>query len=208
MVHALIFVGCLVSSVHSFTLVVKTTSTVGKNRIPILLRRSIPTLARQQQCLLQASSDERISENASTSSDEEGALIDNGNQDQDHDQDRTLGLLVLSTVPLVWGTYVPVVRSMYELTPPLPGLVFSAAYLLVASLVSMASLGAAGQWNASDEKADDTSSGRNDRQDASNALPVLAGLELGSYTFLANSLQVVGLKTVDSDRAGFLIQCE
>jgi hypothetical protein len=31
-------------------------------------------------------------------------------------------------------------------------------------------------------------------------------LELGSYLFVANCLQVVGLETVESDRAGFLVQ--
>jgi hypothetical protein len=36
--------------------------------------------------------------------------------------------------------------------------------------------------------------------------PVLGGVELGSYLFFANCLQVVGLQTVESDRAGFLVQ--
>lgn len=52
----------------------------------------------------------------------------------------TLGVLVLLTVPLAWGTYVPVVRFLYEIQPPVPGLVFSARYYLLASftLLSLA----------------------------------------------------------------------
>eukprot|EP00797_Seminavis_robusta_P019341 Sro292_g109560.2 (309) ;mRNA; r:9535-10461 len=34
----------------------------------------------------------------------------------------------------------------------------------------------------------------------------MGGLELGLYLFVANCLQVLGLKTVPSDRAGFLVQ--
>jgi drug/metabolite transporter (DMT)-like permease len=37
-------------------------------------------------------------------------------------------------------------------------------------------------------------------------LSVRGGLELGTYLFLGNGLQVLGLKTVNSDRAAFLLQ--
>lgn len=118
---------------------------------------------------------------------------------QQQDAGGLLGLLVLATVPIVWGSYAPVVKSMYDLDPPVPGFVFSASYLAVAALSSLAIL-----YSSSEEQPqiiiDD------DDDDAS--FPVEAGLELGLYTFLANSLQVVGLETVSSDRAGFLIQCK
>ena len=39
--------------------------------------------------------------------------------------DTLLGILVLLTVPLSWGTYAPVVRYLYAIQPPVPGFVFS-----------------------------------------------------------------------------------
>jgi len=40
--------------------------------------------------------------------------------------ERTLGILVLLTVPLAWGTYSPVVKYMYDkMNPSMPGFVFS-----------------------------------------------------------------------------------
>ena len=41
---------------------------------------------------------------------------------------------------------------------------------------------------------------------ASFPVVVRAGGELGSYLFVANCLQVLGLRTVEADRAGFLVQ--
>ena len=40
----------------------------------------------------------------------------------------------------------------------------------------------------------------------SDLLPLLGGLELGTYLFVGNALQVIGLRTVPSDRAAFLLQ--
>mmetsp|Transcript_15149 Transcript_15149/g.31383 ORF Transcript_15149/g.31383 Transcript_15149/m.31383 type:complete len:364 (+) Transcript_15149:364-1455(+) len=37
-------------------------------------------------------------------------------------------------------------------------------------------------------------------------IPFSGGIELGMYLFVANCLQVIGLQTVESDRAGFLVQ--
>eukprot|EP00569_Conticribra_weissflogii_P014567 CAMPEP_0171418598 /NCGR_PEP_ID=MMETSP0880-20121228/41190_1 /TAXON_ID=67004 /ORGANISM="Thalassiosira weissflogii, Strain CCMP1336" /LENGTH=227 /DNA_ID=CAMNT_0011936871 /DNA_START=169 /DNA_END=849 /DNA_ORIENTATION=- len=48
--------------------------------------------------------------------------------------ERTLGILILLTVPLSWGTYTPVVKYMYDvMDPSMPGFVFSAGYYLVAA---------------------------------------------------------------------------
>ena len=110
------------------------------------------------------------------------------------DKERALGILVLLSVPLSWGTYGPVVRYLYELQPPVPGFVFSATYYLVASL-SLSTLS--------------TLSNRTDKStstDTKISLPFLGGLELGGYLFFANGLQILGLKTVPADRAGFLVQ--
>jgi len=46
--------------------------------------------------------------------------------------ERTLGILVLLTVPLAWGTYSPVVKYMYDkMNPSMPGFVFSGKSSLV-----------------------------------------------------------------------------
>jgi len=123
--------------------------------------------------------------------------------------DRWKGLLVLSTVPMVWGTYVPVVRSMYGVNPPIPGLVFSASYLTLASLSCLALAPFQKNPKPNSEQGEDggkSESGEKDSESSSDPNLLLGGLELGLYTFLANSLQVVGLETVNSGRAGFLIQ--
>jgi len=39
-----------------------------------------------------------------------------------------------------------------------------------------------------------------------SVIPFKGGIELGLYLFIANCLQVIGLETVESDRAGFLVQ--
>ena len=45
--------------------------------------------------------------------------------------ERTLGILVLLTVPLAWGTYSPVVKYMYDkMDPSMPGFVFSGKSLV------------------------------------------------------------------------------
>ena len=115
-----------------------------------------------------------------------------------HATDRSAGFAVLFSVPLAWGTYSPVVKYLYE-TMSLPGLVFSAAYYAVASaaLTSLAVV-------SKNDKVDQANS---DHEIPFHLSPILAGgLELGGYLFLANALQVRGLETVPSDRAGFLVQ--
>jgi hypothetical protein len=132
------------------------------------------------------------------------------------------GLASLVTVPLVWGTYVPAVRFIYE--NHVPGFVFSASYHCVSTLTSLAiltmnnrerpersshnettSLLQDAQADALDAGVANVGSTKDDDGD-SMAVALRGGLELGIYTFLASSLQVVGLETVPSDRAGFLIQ--
>eukprot|EP00543_Licmophora_paradoxa_P004242 CAMPEP_0202456414 /NCGR_PEP_ID=MMETSP1360-20130828/13670_1 /ASSEMBLY_ACC=CAM_ASM_000848 /TAXON_ID=515479 /ORGANISM="Licmophora paradoxa, Strain CCMP2313" /LENGTH=373 /DNA_ID=CAMNT_0049076203 /DNA_START=225 /DNA_END=1346 /DNA_ORIENTATION=+ len=100
---------------------------------------------------------------------------------------RTTGILVLLTVPLAWGTYTPAVKYLYELQPAVPGFVFSAAYYVVASIVLISLV----VWNEDDFAKD---------------LPIRGGLELGLYLFIGNAFQVIGLKTIPSDRAGFIVQ--
>jgi hypothetical protein len=52
-----------------------------------------------------------------------------------HISDRYIGIFVLLTVPLAWGTYTPVVKYLYTIVqPPVPGLVFSASYYVIATI--------------------------------------------------------------------------
>jgi hypothetical protein len=120
-----------------------------------------------------------------------------------------LGLLALFTVPMIWGTYVPVVRTLYEIDPPVPGAVFSACYFAVASLSTLA-LVALPNFNRKDDAETAPPSALEDSTTAEKhsgiTMPVVAGLELGTYLFLGTTLQNIGLKTVPADRAGFLVQ--
>lgn len=112
-------------------------------------------------------------------------------------------MLVLLTVPLAWGTYAPVVKYVYEMDPPVPGFVFSTAYYLIASasLLTLMSISSSSSTTNTDDEQPDTSA-----ENESMSLPIQGGVELGSYLFLGNCLQVVGLETVPADRAAFLVQ--
>ena len=116
----------------------------------------------------------------------------------DTSNDRTLGLAVLLTVPLAWGTYTPVVKGLYALNPPVPGFVFSAAYYAIAAVTLWVLV--VGTTNNKDFDA------TRDTSTTTTSLQLQGGLELGGYLFLGNALQVLGLQTVPADRAGFLVQ--
>lgn len=114
--------------------------------------------------------------------------------------DDVLGILVLMTVPLSWGTYTPVVRYLYAIEPPVPGFVFSACYYALAAITTTSLV----FWQSQNAVMIDREQ-EMDQSDESD-FPLIGGIELGSYLFLANCLQVIGLETVQSDRAGFLVQ--
>jgi drug/metabolite transporter (DMT)-like permease len=132
--------------------------------------------------------------------------------------------VVLLTVPFAWGTYTPVVKYLYTIQePPVPGLIFSAAYYMVAAVSLWVVVlvqphphhgGPQRQRNdivhpRSNDELYTTTKVRTTIPKALSSLqsfPWRGGLELGSYLFVANVLQVVGLQTVPADRAGFLIQ--
>lgn len=117
---------------------------------------------------------------------------------------RTLGILVLLTVPLAWGTYTPVVKYMYEkMDPSMPGFVFSAGYYVVAAV----SLTILSQLQAKNDDQDVINAPNNLQiEEETNKITTRGGWELGSYLFIGNGLQVVGLQTVPADRAAFLVQ--
>ena len=126
------------------------------------------------------------------------------------DERRSLGILVLLTVPLAWGTYTPVVKYMYDkMDPSMPGFVFSAGYYIVAA-VSLSILSQLQAKKKNDDDDDDAVllNTPNDLQieEENNIITTRGGWELGSYLFIGNGLQVVGLQTVPADRAAFLVQ--
>jgi len=109
-----------------------------------------------------------------------------------------IGFLVLLTVPLSWGTYAPVVKYVYEMDPPTPGFVFSAGYYAIASL-TLLFLSLTNSESSIPNHSNGTIS--------PNFSPkIIGGMELGSYLFLGNCLQVVGLESIPADRAAFLVQ--
>lgn len=111
--------------------------------------------------------------------------------------ERNLGISVLLSVPLAWGTFEPAVRYVYTIEPAVPGFVFSVGYYLVAALTLSALAGLSMLRNEQDS---------DDNNEKLPSLPIRGGIELGIYLFLGNGLQVLGLKTVPSDRAAFLLQ--
>lgn len=113
--------------------------------------------------------------------------------------DKLAGILVLLTVPIAWGTYTPVVKYLYAIKPAVPGFVFSACYYALAA-VTMSTL------SVIKSNHDEESPSAAETPKKTTKLPIRGGLELGSYLFIANCLQVIGLQTVQSDRAGFLVQ--
>ena len=119
--------------------------------------------------------------------------------------ERNLGVLVLCTVPLAWGTFEPAVRYVYGIEPAVPGFLFSVVFYLVAA-VSLSTLAVLSMINNESNDMDETSITQQQEDNTSPSLPILGGIELGTYLFLGNGLQVLGLKTIPSDRAAFLLQ--
>ena len=138
------------------------------------------------------------------------------------------GFLVLATVPMAWGTFEPAVRLVYQYEPSMPPLVFSFAYYLIATFVltligalrsTTTSFPAPGYAQnppglssaavaSSKNKGDGMEVDKGTAIDFFSGLPLSTrgGFELGTYLFIGNAFQVIGLKTVQSDRAAFLLQ--
>lgn len=96
---------------------------------------------------------------------------------------------------------------MYTIQPPVPGFVFSACYYTLAAVTTSI---LAHQLQpppiTSSELDEDAGTLSDDDFSIQSIIPFKGGIELGLYLFIANCLQVIGLETVESDRAGFLVQ--
>ena len=190
--HALALLGC--SSLRVQALICSSTQHIESfSSLPAAPRNRNQRKRRPGTCI------RRTQSVSATSSNDENVSFDDGGDD------RNRGILVLMTVPLAWGTFEPVVRFVYAIDPPIPGLVFSPCYYLVAaSALSVLSL----VTTPRDEKEESEGNATNDdiKTQKRRSLPILGGMELGFYLFLGNSLQVLGLNTLNSGRVAFLIQ--
>jgi drug/metabolite transporter (DMT)-like permease len=99
---------------------------------------------------------------------------------------------------MAWGTFEPAVRLVYKYQPSIPPFLFSFLYYLVAA----SALGTMVATSNDDETGDHDDMHERSSDDSSQR----AGLELGTYLFVGNALQVIGLQTVASDKAAFLLQ--
>ena len=122
------------------------------------------------------------------------------------------GLGILFTVPIAWGTYNPVVKYLYTLEHPVPGLVFSVGYFWVGATTLWILQAILGNNEENKSSSIAASVGADDVSDADDAtapnqaLQWQCGFELGTYLFMGAMLQVWGLRTVPADRAAFLVQ--
>ncbi|KAJ1628873.1 hypothetical protein T492DRAFT_908087 [Pavlovales sp. CCMP2436] len=112
---------------------------------------------------------------------------------------------VLLTVPIAWGTYAPAVKIAYAAAsePAVPGLLLSAGQYLVAVLTLSAASALVGRPQP---VVPVKSEHERDARVPLDRGTWLAGLELGSYLFVANLLQISGLVRLPTDRAAFLVQ--
>jgi drug/metabolite transporter (DMT)-like permease len=124
---------------------------------------------------------------------------------------------VLLSVPLIWGTYAPAVRFLYEQPVPMPGILFSTVYYIIA-LATLLGVSAAmplinGPRSDSDGSAPPLLSDGGDAPAAAAAAAAAAergvgsaGAELGAYLFFGNFFQVLGLQWTTADRGAFIVQ--
>ncbi|CAM9288585.1 unnamed protein product [Discosporangium mesarthrocarpum] len=131
---------------------------------------------------------------------------------------RRAALLVLSTVPLVWGTYAPSVKYLYDSSigdgSP-PGLIFNLGCYLVSALTltaassikDRAKKGPVERLQGAIASTDGVKGGSPLTAAAMKKGDALrAGLELGGWLFLASTVQVWGLGLTSASSAAFLVQ--
>jgi len=97
--------------------------------------------------------------------------------------------LALFTVPLCWGTYSPLVKSLYSSSArDISPLVFNFSCYLVSLLSTLFVL----FWSKKSNKLD--------------YLKLRQGLELGVIIFLGSTLQVMGIQNTSASKASILVQ--
>ena len=126
------------------------------------------------------------------------------NKNDDADEPGVLNLIVLASVPLAWGTYSPVVKSLYTTAEvPPPGIIFNSISYAVSActLASLAFLTKNGRkkLNISDEEAEIE---ENEKQ----RMTLIGGIQLGTLLFFGSNIQVLGIQSTSASKAGVLVQ--
>eukprot|EP00190_Bangiopsis_sp_CCMP1999_P006895 CAMPEP_0198723838 /NCGR_PEP_ID=MMETSP1475-20131203/1346_1 /TAXON_ID= ORGANISM="Unidentified sp., Strain CCMP1999" /NCGR_SAMPLE_ID=MMETSP1475 /ASSEMBLY_ACC=CAM_ASM_001111 /LENGTH=367 /DNA_ID=CAMNT_0044485131 /DNA_START=186 /DNA_END=1289 /DNA_ORIENTATION=+ len=113
------------------------------------------------------------------------------------------GRLLLLSVPLLWGSFGPAVRFLYGVeNAPRPSL-FNAERLSLSALVYVVVL-----WYQLSDTRKEQENITTDTEVKPTSSWIVGGIELGTYVFLANVAQVVGLQSVGAGRAAFLNQMQ
>eukprot|EP00188_Purpureofilum_apyrenoidigerum_P005313 Plantae.Rhodophyta-Purpureofilum_apyrenoidigerum.ctg6809.p1 GENE.Plantae.Rhodophyta-Purpureofilum_apyrenoidigerum.ctg6809~~Plantae.Rhodophyta-Purpureofilum_apyrenoidigerum.ctg6809.p1 ORF type:complete len:414 (-),score=64.08 Plantae.Rhodophyta-Purpureofilum_apyrenoidigerum.ctg6809:353-1459(-) len=116
---------------------------------------------------------------------------------------RLPGRLLLLSVPLLWGSFGPAVRFLYGVEhAPRPSL-FNAERLTLSAMVYTVVL-----WYQLSDTRKEQENITTDTVVKPTSSWVIGGIELGSYVFLANVAQVLGLQSVGAGRAAFLNQMQ
>ncbi len=117
------------------------------------------------------------------------------------ESDEKPNLLPLFVVPLVWGTYSPIVKSVYSnstvLAPPV--LIFN----ILSYLVSFSSLLLAGVVGSTTNTNEESITADSEDENLERRV----GIELGMYLFAGSTLQVFGITQVSAMKAAVLVQC-
>lgn len=153
-----------------------------------------------------------------------------GNHDDNDNNNRattTTALLVLTTVPVAWGTFEVAIRYIYAVST-IPTLWLTLAYYTVATAVLVPAAAVVARTTSTASGHESWSSishpavmEEQEIATATTTTPLQSiipdapttndtarrgGLELGTYLFVGNLCQVVGLQTIAADRAAFLLQ--
>ena len=118
---------------------------------------------------------------------------------------------ILAIVPLVWGSYSPLVKGLYsaaEVIAP-PPLIFN----LMSYFISTSALTVAKYLSSSSEKdrehdsdvASSSTAPKNENINRFN-LEWRAGVELGLWLFLGSTVQISGIQSTTAIRAAILVQ--
>lgn len=113
---------------------------------------------------------------------------------KEDDKGRT-DYLILGLVPIIWGTYTPLVKDLYTaVSIPPPSLEFN----LMSYMVSSFSFVIASVAIQSNKHLVDTPT--------KNNVPLIAGAELGIWLFAGSMTQVMGIQSTSSIKASILVQ--
>lgn len=104
---------------------------------------------------------------------------------------------LVTLVPIVWGTYSPLIKYIYSGSPDVtpPTLMFNAlSYVVSFSVLSLAS------------RFTPSSNSSTNEQNLPKSNLISAGAELGLYLFLGSTMQLQGLQGTSPVKAGVIVQ--